>query len=224
MNIRAVARTEHQPVYTINRYLVLRDNQIPLNARYFNYFCLRTAALLSKLWHFSSRFVEQQFFTSFCIPVMIRMNYCRAGQFLRPYIARKSSDANYGICCRRIREKFSMPCLRAQDNAIPLEWKGKVESTFISLTQVFELSKTIRALSVPDIIPSVKRIFYVANTCIRPYLCIPAFYSIYILQRMILELRIWYIISYSYGYILLYFEFNLRLSAEHISFPYPVER
>lgn len=83
-----------------------------------------------------------------------------------------------------------MPCLRAQDNAIPLEWKGKVESTFISLTQVFELSKTIRALSVPDIIPSVKRIFYVVNTCIRPYLCIPAFYSIYILQRMILEFRI----------------------------------
>ena len=118
------------------------------------------------------------------------MNYCWVGQFLRLYIARKSLDANYDICCRRIREKFSMPCLRAQDNAIPLEWKGKVESTFISLTQVFELSKTIRALSVPDIIPSVKRIFYVVNTCIRPYLCIPAFYSIYILQRMILEFRI----------------------------------
>lgn len=175
MNICAVARTEHQPVYTINRYLVLRDNQIPLNARYFNYFCLRSAALLSKLWHFGNRFVEQEFFTSFCIPVMIRMNYCRAGQFLRLYIARKSSDANYGICCRRIREKFSMPCLRARDNAIPLEWKGKVESTFISLTQVFELSKTIRALSVPDIIPICKEDFLRSEHLYSPlpmYTCI----------------------------------------------------
>lgn len=34
MNIYAVARTKQQPVYTINRHLVLRDNQIPLNARY----------------------------------------------------------------------------------------------------------------------------------------------------------------------------------------------
>lgn len=49
MNVYAVARTEHQPVYRINRHIVLRDNQIPLNARYFNSFCLKSAALLSKL-------------------------------------------------------------------------------------------------------------------------------------------------------------------------------
>lgn len=82
-----------------------------------------------------------------------------------------------------------MPCLRAQDNAGYFlnrweRWRER-ESTSISPTQVFEPSKTIRALSVPDIIPSVKRIFYVVSTCIRSY--IYAFYSIYVLQCMILE-------------------------------------